>query len=494
MFPASARSVHTFADPSHKHGEHLYSSYATNYLRPATDMTLPRIQGAATLLASAFAALQATPDSGAFQAPPVPVLAPVSIELRATTVTLLHGPGPEDDEVRPAGKYPLVSALRAATPGSDPVIGVFGELPGSGITIGGGDAGLKEYVVHWGAEPMRFTVIGMTEDARIREFGICQRMNDGRENGGVIDARFERLTIEARHSSCVSVPEGHGFGILRFYDCHFATGRENSTQGTFSGFGYKWGVRSQGRGRWDFRGCSFDPVLEHALYLDSPQGDSYFVDLEHRGSTRTAIQIVNRAFDNPGPSGFGTLLFERVRIVGPHGDGGSGITVAGHLGDLVLRDVSVVEDPEKKASHGAIAIWTDAEPRHGVHLHAADGRLFSSRTVTIESLQVDLPHSDRPHVAISGAESVLIRSFSVQGNQAAFAFDSPFGAPTINGRVLVDGEQRELEDARILNGRVVFDLPSPVSAYPGFRSAHKVLSGSRTLSDEEIDELWSLHR
>ena len=453
-------------------------------------MTLQRILGTPAWLAGSLVALQSTSPT-TFQAPPVPDLGPVSIEVRASTITLLHGPGPEDDEVKSAGKYPLVSALRAAPPGSDPVIGVFGELPGSGITIGGGDAGLKDYVVHWGDAPMRFAVIGMTEDARIREFGICQRMNDGRQNGGVLDARFEKLTIEARHSSCMSVPEGHEFGILRFYDCHFATGRENLSQGTFSGFGYKWGVRSQGRGRWDFRGCSFDPVLEHALYLDSPQGDSYFIDLEHRGSTRTAIQIVNRAFDNPGPSGFGTLLFERVRITGPHGDGGSGLTVAGHLGDLVLREVSVVEDPRKKASHGAVAIWTDAGARHGVHLHESGGRLFSSGTVTIESLAVDLPNSDRPHVAISGAETVLIRDFSIRGNQAAFSFDSPHGAPAIAGRVLVDGEPRELENARILNGQVVFDLPSPVSAYAGFRSTIKVLGGSRALSDAEIDELGS---
>src|SRR5262249_50751548 len=84
-----------------------------------------------------------SPES--FEAPPEPALAPVSIELRADRVTLLHGPGPDDDQVLPAGPYPLVTALRAATPGSEPVIGVFGEIPGVGVTIGASDSDFKAY-------------------------------------------------------------------------------------------------------------------------------------------------------------------------------------------------------------------------------------------------------------------------------------------------------------------------------------------------------------
>jgi hypothetical protein len=122
-------------------------------------------------------------------------------------------------------------------------------------------------------------------------------------------------------------------------------------------------------------------------------------------------------------------------------------------------------------------------------LHASGDRLFSSGSVTIESLEVDIPHADRPHVAIYVAEKVLIRGFAVRGNQAAFAFDSPHGSPAIRGKALVDGVPADLQGVRILNGSVRFDLPPPVSGYAGFGSAHKVMRDSRALTDAEIDAL-----
>ncbi len=441
-------------------------------------------------LAAFVLALGVRQEPPPFRAPAPPPLGPVTIEVRARTVTLLHAPGPEDDETLAAGPYPLATALRAARTIADPVLGIHGEIPGTGLTIGGGDAGQKSYVVHWDDTPMRFALVGMTEDARIREFAVWQRMNDGRENGGVVDARFEKLTIEARFTSCVSTPKGQSFGILRFYGCRFVPGRENLAEGAYVGFGAKWGVRSQARGRYDFRGCTFEPVQEHALYLDSPQGDSTFVGNAHRGSTRTAIQIVNRCFDNPGPSGHGTLLFEELEIVAPWGDGGSALTVAGHLGDVLVRGVRVREDPARQRSHGAIAVWTDASPEHGAHLApGADGRLFSTRAVTIESLEVDLPHADRPHVAIAGAERVVVQGFTIAGNQAAFALDSPFGAPVISGPACVGGEKKILAGERVTNGTVRFAPPPPLSRYPGFRAAAKVVLGGETRGDERIDAL-----
>jgi hypothetical protein len=425
-----------------------------------------------------------------FHAPALPELPAPAIELRADTIRLLHGPGEVDDELRPAGRYPLVTALRAAAPGSFPVIGVFGEIPGNGVSIGGGDAGSKDYVVHWGSEPMRFALVGRTPDARIREFSIWQGMNDGRENGGVSEAWFQDLTIEARYTSCVSSPKGQAFGLLRFVRCHFAAGRESLASGAYEGRGYKWGVRSQGRGRWDFRHCTFDPVLEHCLYIDSPQGDSYFLDLEHRGSTRTAIQIVNRAFDNPGPSGSGTLLFEDVRIRELWGDGGSGITVAGHLGPLVFRNIEVHESPGQPGSHGAIAVWTDASSAHGAYLaRDAGGALHSTGPVTIESLDIELPHADRPHVSISGAESVSIEGFRIAGNCTAFAFDTPQGGTLVTGEVLLDGERERLEQGSVVNGPVRFLLPPPVALYPGWQARGKVEFQGRALPDAEL-ERW----
>jgi len=426
-----------------------------------------------------------------FQLPQLPQLPGVSILVNKDTVTLRHGEGPADDEVLPAGHYPLITALRAATPGTDPVIGIEGDIPGIGMSIGGGDSDHKAYVAHWGEVPMRFAVVGVTEDARIRDFGLRDRMNNGTKHAGVTDAWFANLTIEARSSAAVLIPKHHTFGQLRFYRVHFAAGRENLAEGAYSGYGYRWGVRGHGRGRWDFRYCSFDPVEEHAIYLDSPQGDSYFQHIEHRGSGRTAIQIVNRSIDNPGPSGHGTLLFEDVLVQRLWGDGGSGITVAGHLGDVIFRNITVTEDSEVGHSHGAIAVWTDDSKEKGTYLYTgADGDLYSTRSVTIESIDVDLPNSDRSHIAISGVEDVHIQEFDVRGNKVAFTFDSRYGTPTIEGAANVDGKLVQLRGVTIDNGRIHFEEACPLSSYPGFRSLHKIKVGEDLLDNAEINERW----
>ncbi len=431
------------------------------------------------------------PPSNSFQAPPRPPLPPETIVVIPTIVWIPNGEGYEDDVLIPGGLFPLVTALKSSDPNTYPVISVFGDIPGSGMSIGAGDSDLKDYVVHWGPVPMRFAVVGRNEDARIREFDLRQFMNDGRENGGIADVRFESITIEARFSSAVSVPKQHNVGLVRFYDCHFAAGRENLEIGHYSGFGYKWGVRGHGRGRYDFRGCSFDPVEEHCVYVDSPQGDCYFIDLEHTGSHRTAIQVVNRSFDNPGPSGFGTLLFQNVRIYDLWGDGGSGISVAGHLGDLVFRDIVAREDRSNAGSHGAIVVWTDADPAKGVYLYTGDdGQLYSTRSVVIESVDVDLPRADRSHIAISGVEHVRIDDFQIRGNRAAFSLDSSFGSPLISGQAIVDGNLVNLDNEQIDNGRVGFRAPCPLSDFTGFQSNISVKENMSVLSDNEIDTRW----
>ena len=148
----------------------------------------------------------------------------------------------------------------------------------------------------------------------------------------------------------------------------------------YYGFGYKWSFRVRALGRYDLRNCSFEPVLEHAIYIDSPQGDSFFLGIEHNGSTRTAIQIVDRAFDTNDPhqiadyesgalqvqpSGFGRLLIEDVTVRDLRNDGGSAITIAGFLGDVFIRRVTAVDLDEP--FHGAVVVYTDAGQNHTAH-------------------------------------------------------------------------------------------------------------------------------
>ena len=455
------------------------------------------------------------PMHKSFRAPPRPPLGVVSIEVHPDQVILLNGPGSDDDVVLDGGGFPLVTALKNAVPGSDPVIGIYGRINqgGNGMQIGAGDNDFKAYVAHWGAVPMRFSVVGMTSDATILEFGVLNRMNDGTVHGGVQDARFENLTIESKYNSCVSGPKGHQFGLLRFYNCRFVPSPANLASGAHYGFGYKWGVRIRALGRYDFRDCTFEPVLEHSIYVDSPQGDSYFVGIEHNGSTRTAIQIVNRAFDtsNAGqlaayesgaaqvqPSASGRLLIEDVTIHNLWGDGGSAITVAGYPGDVFIRGVTAV-DPVNRF-HGGIVVYTDGSEHHGTYLHTgADGNLYSTYSVSIEDINIDLPLADRTHVGISGVEHVRIGDFAIGGSRTAIALDSYYNQARLNNTLcVIDGEVTR-SSATISNSDVDFLLPRPLSQYAGFMAARKIADswywdfGSRRaniLTDEEIDSLW----
>ncbi len=468
-----------------------------------------RVQGDITYLGT----FVPNPMHENFRAPPKQPLGLVSIEVHPDQVIVLNGPGAEDDDVLPGGSYPLVTALKAAVPGSDPVFGIFGAIPGDGMQIGAGDSDLKAYVAHWGAVPMRFTVVGMTPDAKIGEIGFLNRMNNGTVHAGVIDARFQDLTIEARWSACVGGPKGATFGILRFYNVQFATSAEGLASGAYYGFGYKWGVRIRALGRYDFRDCTFDPVLEHSIYVDSPQGDSYFVGIEHNGSTRTAIQIVNRAFDtsNAGqladyesgaaqvqPAASGRLLIEDVTIRNLWGDGGSAITVAGYPGDVFIRGVTAV-DPVNPF-HGGIVVYTDGGEHHGTYLHTGgDGNLYSTYSVSLEDINIDLPLADRPHVGISGVEHVRIGDFAISGSRTAISLDSYYNEARLNNTLcVIDGEVTR-SSATISNGDVDFLLPRPLSQYAGFMAANKIADGwywdfgsrrANVLTDEEIDSLW----
>ncbi|MEE8459845.1 MAG: VCBS repeat-containing protein [Phycisphaerales bacterium] len=447
------------------------------------------------------------PDPGDFQAPAVPALGPETIQVVARVgggadVILLNGAGIGDDVVLDGGGFPLIVALKNAVPGSEPVIGIYGRIPqgGNGMQIGAGDSDNKAYVAHWGSVPMRFSVVGMTPDATILELGILNRMNDGTVHGGVQDARFENLTIEAKYNSCVSGPKGHQFGLLRFYNCRFVPSPANLASGAHYGFGYKWGVRIRALGRYDFRDCTFAPVLEHSIYVDSPQGDSIFKGIVHEGSTRTAIQIVNRAFDTtntapfengtqiPQPSGYGRILIEDVTIHDLTGDGGSGITVAGFLGDVWIRDITAIDNGPFQ---GVITVWTDAGWNHGAYLYTGDdGGLYSQRSVTLEDIHVDLPQSDRDHVAISGVELVRIHDFSIAGNRTAFSLDSVYGAAQLsNSLCVIDGVVAR-SNALIVNGTVDFYVERPLSQYGGWNSNGKIKVGTNTLSNAQIDSTW----
>lgn len=407
--------------------------------------------------------VQSIEDLRRFAAPSIEGVGSLTHVVRPNEVIELNGPGPDDNVVHAAGAYPLIEALLLARPGA--VIGVDGSIPGDNLQIGGGDAGLKLYRAHWGMTPIDVTIVGLraNRQSQIRSLYLHKNLNNGERTGGVGRIRLQNLTIQSSDSStrCIGVPKGSdSFGLVQIYDVDF----EGAEDGSYDGLGYRWGIRASGRMQWDIRRVHAAPVQEHVFYIDSPSGNSYFIDCTMEGSWRTMVQIVNRRVDNPGPSGYGTLLFENMLAYGCFGEGGSAFTVAGHLGGIVFRDCTVLEKPG--GSHGALAIWVDDSPEHGAHFDS-DG--FANGPVILDNFRVWAPNADRSHLTISGARSVHVDEFLIAGNRTAFEF-------------------RQLAWP---NGRVRFLVEDPVSGYRGWNTPRKVQwNEGRDLTDDEIDSLY----
>jgi hypothetical protein len=312
---------------------------------------------------------------------------------------------------------------------------------------------------------MDLTIIGVNPGRQdsIRSLYLHKDRSDGAPTGGVELVRFENLTIRASpgDTRCLGVPKGADtFGLVQLYDVDL----EGAGDGSFNGLGYRWGIRAQGRMRWDVRRVHAAEVEEHVFYIDSPQGPSFFVDCTMEGSGRTMVQIVSRRVDNPGAPGLGTLLLEGMRAYDVKGDGGSAFTVAGHLGGIVLRDCSVVEGPN--GSQGAVAIYVDDSPQHGAYL---DAEGHGNGAVVIDGLTVWAPNADRNHVLVAGARALYVQRFAVFGNRTAFEF----------------------RQGAWPNGLIRFSVPPPVSAYPGFGSPWKIQwTAGANLTDPQIDALW----
>lgn len=391
--------------------------------------------------------------------------------------------GPADMSVQPtgytiggvftaAGNYPLVEAIEAAesvyqTKGSTVVIDVQGVIPAPiGMQFGGGDAGQKAYRGEWANDPIDVALRGETGPGvdRIGAFSIQKNLNDGTTTPGVRKLRLRNLSITANSgsNSIISTPLGlpvsaHGkYPRLQVYGCTFERGPGNP----------KWGARLQGRSRFSFRNCHFEYLVEHCVYADSPQGDSDFRGNSTEGSTRTMLQIVNRAIDNPGPSGFGRLYIGFNVATNIDGDGGGDYTVAGHP-DLIVFDRNLsLTDPGQAGSQGSIVVWSDASK--GLHLNANG---FANGKVIVKNHGIIHPNADRSHIQIAGAEKVEVRgNFLVQGNRTCFDFDNSFGGP-------------------IATGQVCFDQPAPLSGYAGFQAGAKIKVADVALTDPQIDAL-----
>ncbi len=175
----------------------------------------------------------------------------------------------------------------------------------------------------------------------------------------------------------------------------------------------------------------------------------------------------------------------------------SAITVAGFLGDVFIRRLTAVDLDEP--FHGAIVVYTDDGWNHGAYLVSGpDGSLYSTRSLSIRDITVDLPFADRKHVGISGVEFVRIGGFSIAASRTAIALDSYYDEARLNDTLcVIDGEVTR-SSATINNSIVEFLVPGHLSQYQGFGALNKIDDGwywengprANHLTDAEIDSLW----
>lgn len=360
-------------------------------------------------------------------------------------------------------QYTLAAAIRLAQPGD--VIALKGIF--KAIVIGKTDPN-KPYAAYWqnGAIIKDLSIISedANQPATIDGIGITGNIAAAGQ-GGVDGLYFHDLIVRngGDDRAPIMVWQNSKQGLIGLY--HIVAQSVNPA--LYGGWGMMWNVRGHGRARYDVRGFECAGAQEHCLYLDSPgwdgSGDNYFVDVfqDAAPSGRTFIQIVNRADPNMqgGPTGLGNIFIKHARGWTTAGGGGSGITVAGHLGCVDI------DDYEYKGDLGAVVFWSDTSK--GLHL-TPDG--FTCPQAILKNIRVNSPNADRNHVAISGVGVVEIHDFQINGGKTAFSFDDTFGGPIDNG------EER-------------FCLPPLVSQYAGFQSNGKVKRNNQPLSDQQIDAL-----
>lgn len=402
----------------------------------------------------------------------------------------------------------------------NPVIGVYGDIAANVGTqnqrmqFGGGDAGSKPYRADWGAStPMTFSVIGMTPDAKITGFTFRNDLS-GTPWGGIADARFEGLIIEAQGDSGIRTDSTNVHsGIARIYDCVFTGDDEQiGNPQIYFGFGYKWGVRGHGPMRWDFRDCYFNAVEEHCIYVDSPQGDSYMEGITQIESRRTAIQVVNRAFDCPippnhqacldayengvtlpRPSGFGKLLIYGVTINQLRNDGGSGVTVVGHKDDVWIKNVAHVNTANTQ--HGSVVVWCDDGVQSGAHIwtHAGSGAEYAVKRAVLKTITVNATQ-DRDPVKLSAIGKLeIVSPWSITSNRTAFVLDSTADEGNFNNALVVLNGVVQRYTGTVENRDPVFwwTGATNLSAYSGFHgTGAKISEDGVTLNDAQIDVRW----
>ncbi len=382
---------------------------------------------------------------------------------QAGTVTLSNGTVISQDQYGNPLMHPLALAFNLAQAGD--VIACRGEL--NGIQIGKYDPNKPNAVYRSNGDIIQnISVISELSSQRCTIRGVLfQGRVDVPGAHGVHDITFKNINFKniGNAATALTVSMNSVQGMLRFYNVELVSG----SPGSYGGYGLKWGMRGNGEASYDIRGFRVPTAQEHALYLDSVNGgiggDSVFTDITQTGpSGRTGVQIVNRPpqYGALGP-GTGGLYFRRLKLWTVKGGGGSGFTVAGHLGPVFVKDLRY------KGNMGAIVFWSDS----GKGLYTTPEG-YTTPYARLENIRVESPSADRSHIMAAGVGLLEVKRFLVRGNRAAFDFNSTYGGP-------------------IANGQVRFIRQGPLATHPGFKSGLKIKLNNQSLSNQQINSLFN---
>ena len=282
----------------------------------------------------------------------------------------------------------------------------------------------------------------------------------GDNRGGWDDVYFRGIAFTVEHggfSQNLTVFQGSNGGRIGLYDVHMA-----SDTTAYGGHGKKRWVRGHGVASWDVRRVTGTGAEEGPFYIDRPgayDGRPSLFDFQmDDGFVAGAwpMQLDSRTkktFNGfplyPGPPSAAPLYLTniKVNVDRQRGKGGSGITLAGHGGPVV------VDACEIGGNTGMFTAWTDI-PK-GSHLHRdgeyigdydqtnwadefGDPKGWSHTQVWVRGMKfggndTGLP-SDRPAFMLSGCEMAAIMACDASGHDKPFLHLHPSGGGPIGNR------------------------------------------------------------
>jgi hypothetical protein len=203
---------------------------------------------------------------------------------------------------------------------------------------------------------------------------------------------------------------GHTFLDLDYEDIEFINNHD----------GY-WGFRRHGPTRGKTVRCYGAGFWEHGDYSDNPIDDVLVQDCRYDDCNRTAWQYVDRI--QSGPPATGTLTFDGCVSRGCGEHGGGVLTVAGHLGTVVVKGCDLVGGQHVHEDTYALNVWGEGVNEQtgnlGAHYLEVGDQRYAVNRLLVHPRQRFLskggPTKGRPAVGISSVNYARMGACELDG-------------------------------------------------------------------------------